>query len=107
MSSTVFGVAYDAAAAAVAARFWAAALGRTVVEAAAVASSGPRLAFHKVPEGKTVKNRVHFDLITADFDRELDRLVRLGATKLHEIDAGAHWVTLADPEGNEFDLIKG
>jgi len=60
-----------------------------------------------VPEGKTVKNRVHFDLITADFDRELDRLVRLGATKLHEIDAGAHWVTLADPEGNEFDLIKG
>jgi hypothetical protein len=78
-----------------------------VVEAADVASSGPRLAFHKVPEGKTVKNRVHFDLITADFDRELDRLVRLGATKLHEIDAGAHWVTLADPEGNEFDFIKG
>ena len=117
MSSTVFGVAYDAADAAVAARFWAAALGRTVapgadsahavVEAADVASSGPRLAFHKVPEGKTVKNRVHFDLITADFDRELDRLVRLGATKRHEIAAGAHWVTLADPEGNEFDLIKG
>ena len=110
MASSVFGVAYDAADAAVAARFWAAALGRTVapgadsehavVEAADVASSGPRLAFHKVPEGKTVKNRVHFD-------RELDRLVRLGATKLHEIDAGAHWVTLADPEGNEFDLIKG
>ena len=73
MSSTVFGVAYDAADAAAAARFWAAALGRTVapgadsehavVEAADVASSGPRLAFHKVPEGKTVKNRVHFDLI--------------------------------------------
>jgi hypothetical protein len=78
-----------------------------VVEAADVASSGPRLAFHKVPEGKTVKNRVHFDLITSDFDRELDRLVRLGATKRHEIDAGAHWVTLADPEGNEFDLIQG
>jgi Glyoxalase-like domain len=61
-----------------------------------------------VPESKTVKNRMHFDLISTDFDTEIDRLTGLGATKLNEVDKGAaHWVTLADPEGNEFDVIAG
>ena len=60
------------------------------------------------PLGKTVKNRMHFDVITTDFDAETDRLIGLGATKLNEVNgATAHWVTLADPEGNEFDLIAG
>ena len=49
----------------------------------------------------------HFDLITTDFDAEVDRLIGLGATKLNEINAGRHWATLADPEGNEFDVIAG
>jgi len=61
-----------------------------------------------VPESKTVKNRMHFDLISTDFETEIDRLTGLGATKLNEIDKGtAHWATLADPEGNEFDVIAG
>ena len=50
---------------------------------------------------------MHFDLITTDFDAEVGRLTGLGATKLNEINAGCHWATLADPEGNEFDLIAG
>jgi predicted enzyme related to lactoylglutathione lyase len=118
MSSTVFAVSFDARDAQEAASFWAAALGRTVADGASgdnaavnadPAIPGSRVSFHRVPEGKTVKNRVHFDLITTDFDAEVDRLIGLGATKLNEIkkDAGAHWATLADPEGNEFDVIAG
>jgi catechol 2,3-dioxygenase-like lactoylglutathione lyase family enzyme len=63
------------------------------------------LLFIPVPEPKTVKNRVHFDLApvgtTRDF--EVDRLLQLGASLVadhREADASG-WVTLADPEGNE------
>lgn len=69
---------------------------------------GSRIGFHRVPEGKTVKNRMRFDVITSDFDAEADRLTGLGATKLNEVNAAAaHRITLADPEGNEFDLTAG
>lgn len=117
MSSSMFGVAFDARDAQAAASFWAAVLGRTVADGATTdnalisadpAIPGSRIGFHRVPEGKTVKNRMHFDVITTDFDAEIDRLIGLGATKLNEVNgAAAHWVTLADPEGNEFDLIAG
>jgi predicted enzyme related to lactoylglutathione lyase len=116
MSSTVFAVSFDAHDAQAVASFWAAVLGRTVADGAngdnaAInadpAVPGSRISFHSVPEGKTVKNRMHFDLITTDFDAEVDRLIGLGATKLNEINAGSHWATLADPEGNEFDVIAG
>jgi len=114
MSSQVFAVSFDARDARAAASFWAAALGRTVADGAdsdnaAVnadpAVPGSRISFHQVPESKTVKNRMHFDLITADLDAEVTRLTGLGATRLNEINAHRHWVTLADPEGNEFDVI--
>ena len=117
MSSTMFGAAFDARDAEAVATFWAAALGRTVADGATSdnavvnadpASPGSRIGFHRVPEGKTVKNRMHFDLITTDFDAEVGRLTGLGATKLNEVNGDvAHWITLADPEGNEFDLIDG
>jgi predicted enzyme related to lactoylglutathione lyase len=116
MSSTVFAVSFDAHDAQAAASFWAAVLGRTVADRADgdnaalnadPAVPGSRISFHRVPEGKTVKNRMHFDLITTDFDAEVGRLTGLGATKLNEINAGRHWATLADPEGNEFDVIAG
>jgi hypothetical protein len=112
----VFGVSFDAHDARAAASFWAAALGRPVADGAdddnaAVdadpAIPGSRIGFHRVPESKTVKNRMHFDLITADFDAEIDRLTGLGATRLNEIKKRGHWATLADPEGNEFDVIAG
>src|SRR3984885_12970584 len=104
MSSKVVGVGFDAQDALAAAAFWAETLGGTVAEGgssehATVVATEPvgRIGFHQVPEGKTVKNRMHFDLITTDFDAETDRLISLGATKLNEVNrAYAHWATLAD-----------
>jgi hypothetical protein len=65
-----------------------------------------RLLFIRVPEGKTVKNRVHLDLAPTDRTRneEVDRLLALGATLVadHREPDGPGWVVLADPEGNEF-----
>ncbi|MBE7188244.1 VOC family protein [Jatrophihabitans endophyticus] len=65
----------------------------------------PRLFFQLVPERKTVKNRMHLDLrVSPDAPAAVvDRLVAAGATRLHDGRQGPHtWVTLADPEGNEF-----
>jgi hypothetical protein len=71
-----------------------------------------RVLFIEVPEDKTVKNRVHFDLWPTDgtMDEEVDRLLALGAT-MHQDLRGHHgpgtgWATLADPEGNEFCVLR-
>ena len=62
----------------------------------------------KVREPKIVKNRVHLDIISDTFGAETERLLRLGAQKLNEVEAGkSRWTTFADIEGNEFDLIAG
>jgi hypothetical protein len=64
-----------------------------------------RLLFQTVPEPKTVKNRVHLDLHVGEVAREAEvaRLIELGASRLWDGQQGPHrWVTLADPEGNEF-----
>ena len=61
--------------------------------------------FQAVPEGKTVKNRVHLDVsVGADqVEVEVARLTARGATFLHRGQQGPHsWVTMTDPEGNEF-----
>jgi hypothetical protein len=66
-----------------------------------------RILFQKVPEPKTVKNRVHLDVWIGDDHREaeLERLVAKGATFLHRGQEGpAKWITVADPEGNELCL---
>ena len=115
MPSVIKSVSFDAADALALARFWAAALGSDVDEDStadkafveAAGWGGPNIWFTRVPEPRTAKNRMHFDLITTDFDAEVGRLIDLGATKLNEINAGSHWATLADPEGNEFDVIAG
>ncbi len=117
MTTTFLGVAFDVSDAARTAAFWSAVLGRPVGDgasaehasiAATVPELGPRLAFHRVPEGKTVKNRFHPDLISTDFEAESLRLLELGATVVEEYTAGsARWTTFADVEGNEFDLIAG
>jgi hypothetical protein len=65
----------------------------------------PRVLFQAVPEAKTVKNRVHLDVrVGADRrEAEVARLVGMGATELWRAAQGPYeWVTLADPEGNEF-----
>ena len=70
-----------------------------------------RINFAKVPEGKTVKNRLHFDLKVDDLDTEVSRLVGLGASIVERraravdgrIDQGQDgWLVMKDPEGNEF-----
>jgi hypothetical protein len=65
----------------------------------------PNLLFITVPEPKTVKNRVHLDLMPTDRtrDEEVERLLALGATLVadHRRPDGTGWAVLADPEGNE------
>jgi predicted enzyme related to lactoylglutathione lyase len=115
MSNTVYGLSIDAADAEKLAHFWAATLGRDVAEGASTeyatldpAGTSPRLTFHQVPEPKSVKNRLHIDLISPTYEAETERLLALGATRIRDLTEGAaRWTTLADPEGNEFDLIAG
>ncbi|TYP84749.1 VOC family protein [Blastococcus xanthinilyticus] len=67
----------------------------------------PRVLFQAVPEPKTGKNRLHLDVRVGAEQREAEvaRLVALGATELWRGSQGPlQWVTLADPEGNEFCL---
>lgn len=78
---------------------------------------GPRIYFQRVPEGKTVKNRVHLDLNVGGprgtshderrrrVDAEVDRLVQLGARKSRNVEErGEYFVNMFDPEGDEFDI---
>ena len=69
-----------------------------------LAGGTPRLWFQRVPESKLVKNRVHLDLTCTDVAAEVERLTTLGARLLARQD---QWVTMADPEGNEFDVMSG
>ena len=64
--------------------------------------------FLQVPEPKAAKNRMHPDLTTEDLPAEVARLTGLGATHLADhTEDGTTWATLADPEGNEFDVVAG
>jgi len=116
MSASVYAVTFDCSNAATLAQFWSGVLGRptdpdTSEEFASIGlqnagAAQPGLMFNKVPEGKTAKNRVHLDLLAATLETEVDRLLALGANRLGDFDeGGSRWVTLADPEGNEFDVI--
>ncbi|HEY5882322.1 MAG TPA: VOC family protein [Nakamurella sp.] len=65
----------------------------------------PRVLFQLVPEPKTVKNRMHLDVRVGEenIGREVERLAAAGARELWRASQGPHsWVTMADPEGNEF-----
>ncbi|MFF3318929.1 VOC family protein [Streptomyces sp. NPDC003035] len=95
------------------ATFWASVLDAKVSDEdrpgddeALVETPGAGLLFVQVPEGKSVKNRVHLDVQPQDRtrDEEVERLLALGATLVgdHRNADGTGWVTLADPEGNEF-----
>lgn len=96
--------------------FWKAALGhgksRTWTDSHGVTyrqldfDEGPALLFQPVPEGKSVKNRLHLDLAPAEGDQraEVERLVMLGAKVLDD-PPDDPWIVLADPEGNEFCVL--
>jgi len=76
----------------------------------AAPDGGRRLLFIEVPESKTVKNRLHLDLVPAEGtrDEELRRLLELGAREVDDRRRpdGSGWVVLADPEGNEFCILR-
>jgi catechol 2,3-dioxygenase-like lactoylglutathione lyase family enzyme len=114
MPSRLYQVCIDCREPKALARFWAAALGQRIlletddeVVVAADQRSYPGLCFVQVPEGKVAKNRLHIDLNPDDRDAEVERLLALGATR---VDMGqgleADWVVLADPEGNEFCVLR-
>jgi hypothetical protein len=63
----------------------------------------PRILFQRVPEGKTVKNRVHLDLRADDVASEVRRLCALGARVFAERE---NLITMLDPEGNEFCVLR-
>ncbi|MFC4104484.1 VOC family protein [Micromonospora zhanjiangensis] len=96
------------------ARFWGEVLGRPVDAQDApgddevaldVPVGQPTLLFVRVPEAKTVKNRVHLDLEPDQpRDREVDRIAALGARIVDDRRKpnGRGWVVFADPAGNEF-----
>ncbi|BFP51073.1 VOC family protein [Streptomyces sp. CMC78] len=125
MASKFTELAIDCADPAALARFWCAVLGYEVQDADeddGVVMIGspevpegksrpgpvpPALTFARVPEGKTVKNRLHIDVNPTDRERgeEVERLLALGARRADVGQGDAHWVVLADPEGNEFCVL--
>jgi hypothetical protein len=79
-------------------------------EAAIEAPDGSAaMLFIQVPEGKAGKNRIHLDLQPTDAtrDEEVQRILGLGATIVGDFrkEDGTGWVTMADPEGNEFCVV--
>jgi hypothetical protein len=115
VTSSLAVVAIDAVNAKAVADFWCAVLGWDVLgEDEGVVSIGPAeggwptIDVCSVPEGKTVKNRLHLD-IRADGVGQADELKRLLDLGARFVDVGqerdASWVVLADPEGNEFCLL--
>ncbi|BCL13325.1 VOC family protein [Micromonospora sagamiensis] len=95
------------------ARWWAEALGYQVVherpdgvEIRGAAPRTPAIVFVPVADGKTARNRLHLDLRPADQEAEVERLVDMGA---RHVDVGRDdpgWTMLADPEGNEFRVLR-
>jgi len=92
--------------------WWASVLGWSVedtddgdVALRAPAGAGPDWLFVPVPEGKTVKNRIHFDLTPDDQQAEVERVTSLGARHVDIGQGDESWVVLADPEGNEFCIL--
>ncbi|MCT9934071.1 VOC family protein [Planotetraspora sp. A-T 1434] len=102
------------------AQWWSAALGWPIVDSEPEddevmlhrPDGPPHVLFIRVPEGKSVKNRVHLDVTPTEGrtrDEEVDRLLALGAKphEDHRTAEGAGWFTLLDPEGNEFCVCRG
>ncbi|MBT1185021.1 VOC family protein [Streptomyces sp. CJ_13] len=117
MISVVQNVAIDCSDAYGLARFWSGVTGSPLHpqnrpgdrETQVMLPQGPLLYFNQVPEPKTVKNRIHLCLRpTTSREEEVERLLALGATLVtdHRKPDGAGWAVLADPEGNEFCVLR-
>ena len=94
--------------------FWSQAIGYSIKDANAhfaalmpPAPGSPTLLFLRVPEPRTVKNRVHLDLMADDREAEVERVIGLGATRGEtRAEYGITWTTLHDPEGNELCIAQ-
>ncbi|AQZ65572.1 glyoxalase [[Actinomadura] parvosata subsp. kistnae] len=117
MVSVVQNVAIDCANAYELARFWSEVTGCPMhpedrpgdEETQVMLSEGPVLYFNQVPEPKTGKNRLHLCLRPeSSREEEVERLIRLGATLVvdRRREDGTGWAVLADPEGNEFCVLR-
>jgi hypothetical protein len=118
MSVTIEHIVFDAANAQALAQFWSQVLEREVDPDAnpyfaTIGRTGgerlhPVFLFIQVPEGKVGKNRLHVDLRSANRDTDIARAVAAGATHVSDFDEyGTQWTTLADIEGNVFDIGAG
>ncbi|MEU0199501.1 MULTISPECIES: VOC family protein [unclassified Streptomyces] len=117
MVSVVQNVAIDCADAYELARFWSRVTGRPLDpeagpgdrETQVLMAEGPALYFNQVPEPKTVKNRIHLCLRPeTSREQEVERLLGIGATLVADRrnPDGSGWAVLADPEGNEFCVLR-
>jgi hypothetical protein len=93
--------------------WWAEVLGYRVLSEAAdevvigpAEDTAPRLLFGAVPDAKEGKNRLHLDLAPDDQDAEVERLLDMGARHVDIGQGRSAWVVLADPEGNEFCVLR-
>ncbi len=66
----------------------------------------PGILFEPVDDAKAGKNRLHMDFRPVDRDAEVERLLALGATRVDIGQGDVTWVVLADPEGNEFCVLR-
>ncbi len=120
VSSSILNVTFDCSDAASVAQFWSGVTqwscsehempGNTFWVVSVPGGAGPRLVFVNVPEPKTVKNRVHLDLVpNGSQGEELARIESLGGRIIDDRRQATPggWVVMADPEGNEFDLEGG
>jgi hypothetical protein len=116
MTSTVDTLTFDCADATTMVVFWSGALGYELEDEDEKGSylsdptgGGWPLYFQIVPEGKSVKNRLHLDLRPADsMAAEVDRMKALGASEHRFVEeGGSFWTVMLDPEGNEFCVLRG
>ena len=114
MASKWYTVVVDSSDPAAIAKFWAAVLEYRVIYSApdevVIAKDEktyPGLIFVPVPEGKTVKNRLHIDIGAPEVDAEVARLTALGATVVRKVsEHGMQWTVMLDPESNAFCVCK-
>ncbi|MGY2063792.1 VOC family protein [Nocardia gipuzkoensis] len=115
MALTLSNITFDCDNATALAEFWSRLLDRPIDPEgnqyfATIGRGGdaPTLMFIAVPDRNPGKNVVHLDLSAPDWHEQIERAISLGAERIGDFDEyGLKWVTLADPEGNLFDIAQG
>ena len=110
---TLYGITIDVNDLEVCAKFWSQVMGIDILyqdeKYLRLGQKGehPTLLLQKVPEPHKVKNRVHIDMDVSDLDAAVSRVQELGGHKIRQLsEYGIEWAVMADPDGNEFCLVK-